>query len=386
MDHYSRAYPVFSRIKGLRRFQGMLLSLRNFDDNEAAKQRMKIIKFYDEYGERAAVEAFGADRKVISRWKKRLKESGSAIESLIPRSTRPKNLRQSNTPAWVTGFVKEQREKHPRLGKEKIKPLLDKYCAKQGLKTVSESTVGNIIKRHKLFYPKIGKVYHNPSSGWAKNKAGKKTKRLRTKHPIRPKDFGHIVADTVERITDRIKDYFYSAIDAKGKFALTLNYKRRSSENMLDFYGRFKSVYPCAVKSWQSDNGGENLGEFSSELKKEGIPHYFSYPNCPKINAYIERYNRTVQEEFIDHNLDVIDDKPVFHQRLADYLIFYNTERPHKSLEKKSPVEYLIEKGGMSQMCLTYTMGLTFIIHWRYYLAILLVLMENMALKGGDYK
>ena len=357
MDHYSKAYPVFSRIRGLRRFQGMLDSLQRFDEHDVAKQRMKIIKFHEEYGEKATVEAFGADRKVISRWKKRLKESGGRVESLIPSSTRPKNLRQPKAPDWIIRFVREQREKHPRLGKEKIKPLLDKYCVKHGLTAVSESTVGNIIKRQKLFYPKIGKVYHNPSSGWAKNKARKKTKRLRTKHPIRPKDFGHIVADTVERITDRIKDYFYSAIDAKGKFVLTLNYKRRSSENMLDFYRRFKSVYPCAVKSWQSDNGGENLGEFGLELEKEGIPHYFSYPNCPKINAYIERYNRTVQEEFIDHNLDVMDDKPVFHQRLADYLIFYNTERPHKSLDKKSPVEYLIEKGEMSQMSLTYTRG-----------------------------
>ena len=333
----------------------MLHSLRNFDKNKAAGQRMKIIKFYEEYGEKATKEAFGADRKVISRWRKKLKQSGGKVESLIPCSTRPKNLRQPKVSDWIIKFVREQREKHPRLGKEKIKPLLDKHAAKHGLKTVSESTIGNIIKRHKLSYPKIGKVYHNPSSGWAKNNAEKKTKRLRTRHPIRPKDLGHIVADTVERITDGIKDYFYSAIDAKAKFALTLNYKRRSSENMLDFYQRFKSVYPLAVKSWQSDNGGENLGEFGPELKKEGIPHYFSYPNCPKINAYIERYNRTVQEEFIDHNLDVINDKPVFHQRLADYLIFYNTERPHKSLEKKSPVEYLIEKGEMSQMCLTYT-------------------------------
>ncbi|MBI5875403.1 MAG: transposase [Deltaproteobacteria bacterium] len=334
----------------------MLPSLRNFDESETARQRMKIIKFYETYGERAAVEAFGADRKVISRWKKRLKESGGSLESLIPCSTKPKNLRQPKTPDWVVKFVRELREQHPRLGKEKIKPLLDKHAAKNGLKPVSESTVGNIIKRHKFFYPKIGKVYHNPSSGWAKNKAGKKTKRLRIKHPIRPKDFGHIVADTVERITDRVKDYFYSAIDAKAKFALTLNYKRRSSENMLDFYRRFKSVYPSKVKSWQSDNGGENLGEFGLELEKEGVPHYFSYPNCPKINTYIERYNRTVQEEFIDYNLDVINDKPIFHRRLADYLIFYNTERPHKSLEKKSPVEYMIENGEMSQMCLTYTM------------------------------
>ena len=67
---------------------------------------------------------------------------------------------------------------------------------------------------------------------------------------------------------------------------------------MKDFYRRFESVYPKKIKNWQSDNGAEHLGEFDEHLKKEKIPHYFSYPNCPKINAYVERYNRTVQEEF----------------------------------------------------------------------------------------
>ncbi|MCL6579917.1 MAG: hypothetical protein K6T73_11185, partial [Candidatus Bathyarchaeota archaeon] len=55
------------------------------------------------------------------------------------------------------------------------------------------------------------------------------------------------------------------------------------------------------------------------------------------------------------NNLDIIYDKPLFRQKLADYLIFYNTQRPHKSLQLKSPVGYLIEKGGMSQKSLTYT-------------------------------
>ena len=62
-----------------------------------------------------------------------------------------------------------------------------------------------------------------------------KKKRLRVKHPPKPEDFGYIVSDTVERVTDGIKDYFYSAIDAKLKFALTLNYKRLTSRNMKDF-------------------------------------------------------------------------------------------------------------------------------------------------------
>ena len=232
--------------------------------------------------------------------------------------------------------------------------MLDKYCKGTAIKSISESSVGNIIKRHKFFFQKTGRIYHDPDSKWARNRR-EKTKRLKIKHPIKPENLGHIVADTVERLTYGLKDYFYNAIDAKGKFALTLNYKRLNSKNMRDFYQRFKEVYPLKVRSWQSDNGKENLGDFTNELKREGIPHYFSYPRCPKINTYIERYNRTVQEEFIDDNEDIIHDKPLFNEKLADYLIFYNTERPHKSLGLKSPLEYLVENGGMSQKSLTYT-------------------------------
>ncbi len=356
MDYYAKAYPVFGRIGGFyrRRFQDMLYSLRRFSNSEVAHQRMKIIKFYERYGEKATKDAFGADRRVISRWRKRIKDNGGSLSALIPHSTRPHRVRCSKVSQKVINFIKELRQKYPRIGKEKIKPLLDKYCAENGLETISESTIGNIIKRHKFFYQKRGRIYHEPNSKWAQNRVNKK-KRLKIKHPIRAEDFGHIVSDTVERVTDGVKDYFYSAIDARSKFALTLNYKRLNSRNMKDFYKRFKSVYPYTVKSWQSDNGSENLGEFEEQLKKDGIPHYFSYPRCPKINTYIERYNRTIQEEFIDNNLDIIYDKPLFHEKLADYLIFYNTQRPHKSLGLKSPVEYLIEKGGMSQKYLTYT-------------------------------
>jgi transposase InsO family protein len=334
--------------------QDMLYSLRMFDKDEVARQRMKIIKFYEQYGEKATKEAFGADRKVISRWRKKVKEGRGQLMALVPGSTRPHRVRRSEVPQEIIAFIRGMREKHPRLGKEKIKPLLDKYCKGKAIKSISESSVGNIIKRHKFFFQKASRVYHNHDSKWARD-TGKKTKRLKIKHPIKPEDLGHIVADTVERLTYGLKDYFYNAIDAKGKFALTLNYKRLNSKNMRDFYRRFKEVYPLKVRSWQSDNGKENLGDFTNELKSEGIPHYFSYPRCPKINTYIERYNRTVQEEFIDDNEDIIHDKPLFNEKLANYLIFYNTERPHKSLGLKSPLEYLVENGGMSQKSLTYT-------------------------------
>ena len=351
MDHYAHAYPIFSRIRGYRRYQKMLSSLRRFDKSEVARQRQRIMAFYDKYGEQATKEAFGADRKVISRWRKKLRQHGGALEGLVPGSTKPNRSRTMTVATEIVQFIRQIRQEHPRLGKEKIKPLLDEFCQSNGLKTIAESTIGKVIKRHKLFYQKSSRVYHDPSI-----RRQAKTKRLRVKRSPRHEDFGHIISDTVERVTDGVKDYFYNAIDAKLKFAFTLNYKRLNSRNMKDFYERFKTVYPLPIKDWQNDNGPENQGEFEAELRKGQIPHLFSYPRCPKINSIIERYNRTLQEEFIDNHLDVIHDKSLFHLRLAQYLLFYNTKRIHKSLNKMTPVDYLIKKGGMSHLYGTYTL------------------------------
>ncbi|NWF76530.1 MAG: helix-turn-helix domain-containing protein [Nitrospirae bacterium] len=139
MDHYAQAYPLFSKIRGFysRRFQDMLWSLRRFSGSEVAQQRMKIIKFYEEYGEKATKEAFGADRKVISRWRKRLKDNGGSLTALIPHSTRPHRVRRSNISQEIIFFIKEMRQKYLRLGKEKLKPLLDKYCFEKGLRSIS---------------------------------------------------------------------------------------------------------------------------------------------------------------------------------------------------------------------------------------------------------
>lgn len=160
----------------------MVASLRRFSKNEAAQQRLKIIRFYEKHGEEATIKAFGVNRKLISKWRKRLKENGGRLEALIPYSTRPSTARKSNIPQKIIDFIRDLRQTYPRLGKEKIKPPLDEYCIGIGLKTVSEPTIGNIIKRHNFFFQKAGRIYHNPNSKWAKD-SKKREKRTRVKHP-----------------------------------------------------------------------------------------------------------------------------------------------------------------------------------------------------------
>ncbi|MDH4232901.1 MAG: hypothetical protein OEW04_12845, partial [Nitrospirota bacterium] len=82
MDHYARAYAIFGRIRGCRRYQKILSSLRRFGMDEVARQRLRIMEFHDRYGEKAAKEVFGADRKVISRWRQKLNRHEGALEGL----------------------------------------------------------------------------------------------------------------------------------------------------------------------------------------------------------------------------------------------------------------------------------------------------------------
>jgi hypothetical protein len=42
-------------------------------------------------------------------------------------------------------LVLEIRKKHPKLGKEKIKVLMDKLCKQHNIPTISVSSIGNII-------------------------------------------------------------------------------------------------------------------------------------------------------------------------------------------------------------------------------------------------
>ena len=96
----------------------------------------------------------------------------------------------------------------------------------------------------------------------------------------------------------------------------------------------------------------QNRAEFDTKLLT------VSYPRHPKINGYIERVNRTLEEEFIDYNLYLLsDDVNAFNSELIEYFIWYNTERPHHSLNNLSPMAFMIKYYLKPQIFWTYTMS-----------------------------
>ena len=91
------------------------------------------------------------------------------------------------------------------------------------------------------------------------------------------------------------------------------------------------------------DNGPEFLsGAFVGWAEQAGMMICYIQPGEPNQNAYVERFNRTYQNEVLDlylfSNLEEVREITYW------WMIEYNEERPHDSLDDLAPVEYMMIK------------------------------------------
>lgn len=338
-------------VKAMERIDRLL----KFSSDNTAKFRLQVINYHKKNGTAKAIEAYGVPKTTIYRWRSELLKNEGKLTALIPKSRAPKRRRAMSIDPRVVDWIRNERKEH-HIGKAKLKAPLKKYCQSLGIKAPSESLIGKIIKRRNIFLKHSSRSYHDANSGYAKNRPVYKTK---VKKSPQPKEFGYIEIDSITEFNLGLKRYVFNAIDVKLKFKFSYPYKTLNSSNAKDFFKKLEAVYPVkgGIGTVQSDNGLEFLGEFDKYLKEKAINHLFIYPRCPKINGYIERANRTLKEEFLNHNLDLLfTDLPAFVSKLMKHLIWYNTERGHQSLNNLSPMEYLLQTIPESHMYATRTL------------------------------
>ena len=325
--------------------------------SDVAQFRIHVINHYYKYGLMQTLDAFKVKRSTFYDWKIAYERSGRRIISLVPHKTRPLHVRKMETDWRIVAFIKALRTEHGNIGKSMLKPFVDAYTKELGISTISETTIGKIIKRRKFTFEK--KVYPK--------KQANKFKKLRVRKSPKVTKPGFIQMDSIVVYVNYEKHLFMSVIDIYTKFAQVTYVETLSSKTAREVFKKFQEVNPTPIHTVQTDNGSEFLKSFHEHLKEDDIKHQFIYPRMPKINAFIERFNRTIQEEFIDENPHIISDQKLFSSKLIDYLLFYNTQRVHKSLGLKTPMRYLQEQKGLSNNSVTYTLtnlytDLTFIL------------------------
>ncbi|MCM8778862.1 MAG: integrase core domain-containing protein [Candidatus Omnitrophica bacterium] len=117
-------------------------------------------------------------------------------------------------------------------------------------------------------------------------------------------------------------------------------YRNKSSKVARDFLYRLQYLIDQPIENIQTDNGSEFAHYFEEATKELKIERYFSRVKTPKDNPEAERFNETLEYEWLyDGNLDL--DCERFNRNLTEWLIEYNFNRPHKSLDYLTPMEYI---------------------------------------------
>jgi transposase InsO family protein len=282
-------------------------------------------------GQKAA-EIIGIPRSTLYRWQKRLTEQG--VQGLEDGDRRPKQRRRPQWSLDLTKAVLRLREAHPAMGKEKLNILL----SREGIRT-SASTVGRLLN-----YLKVrGLLREPPRNGITKRKRRPaRPYAIRKPKDYQPKKPGDLVqVDTLDvRPLPSQQFKHFTARDMTSRWDVVQAYRRATAGNAKKFLTALIERAPFPVRAIQVDGGSEFMAEFEQACADNGIRLFVLPPHSPKLNGHVERAQRTHTEEFYDLYMGELDLKSVNHA-LLEWEHFYNTVRPHHSLDLLSPAEYL---------------------------------------------
>ena len=336
-----------SYYRGYNRWMNYINDVEGHPQKEIILHRVKVIEFMKKHGGEATKEAYEVSRSTVYGWKMRLEEGGGKLSSVAPRSRAPHQKRKRDVDPRIKEFIKNYRKGHPGVGKETIHPALLGYSLQERIRCSSESTVGRVLGDLKRCgeiqeYTREIRVSARTGKLLVRRKKARIPKlRRRGYQPQQPGDL--VQMDSIFVFVEGLKRYLITAIDLKTGFAFAYGYPTLSSESAADFLDRWLRVTPFRIRRLQTDNGSEFEKHFRQAVHQKNLIHFHIYPRHPQANAHIERFNRTLQEQYVTWHLDHLEHLPLFNRYLMDYLLWYNTEKPHKAKNKLPPMRYFLD-------------------------------------------
>ena len=327
---------IFNKFRGTKGFiSGWERLIRfRYMISEEAKERTRILAFWERHGLLATKEAFGVSRRTLFRWQEALQSTHGKLEGLDPLSRAPHRTRCRVVPEDIRQKIISLRALHPRLGKEKIHALL----VQEGYQG-SASTIGRMLADLRA----KGSLRRVSLSGKTGRMIPKRSPPPRKKHR-RPKGYRVLEVDTIVRFVDGVKRYIVTGIDTEKRTSFAACYTNHGSASAADFLGKCTAALPDCPRAIQTDNGSEFALHFDAACTKLDLSRFHTHPRSPQENAHVERFNRTLNEEFLRYHRSLLrDDVARFNDALMEWLLWYNAERPHHALNLRSPFQAMMD-------------------------------------------
>jgi len=310
--------------------------------SKVAQHRLSVLELARELGNVAeACRRRGMDRTSFYEWKRRFQTHGfEGLKDLPPiHKSHPQT-----TPPEVVEKIKALALEHPANGCNRHEAML----ALEGIrvssitiqKILNENGLGTKIDRWLALEAKNAEqaIEITPEQAAFLEKLNP---CFRERHVESSAPGELLSADTffVGTLKGVGKVYLHAVVDTYGSYAFGFLHVSKQPEaavavlhnDVLPFYRNLD----LPVKTVLTDNGREFCGTekhpYELYLDLNGIEHRRTKVRSPKTNGFVERFNRTVLDEFfrIKMRETFYETVEALQADLDAWLVHYNTERPH---------------------------------------------------------
>ena len=266
-------------------------------------------------------EELGVSSGTLRVWLERYQQAGEAGLLRRPPCSGKRNLHLA--PAVHDAIVTVKQE-HPTFGVRRIAQWLKRTLFLPG----SAETVRQTLHRHEL----LPKTRPKPTK----------------KNPPRPRFFERHTPNQLwqsDIFTFRLNGhnaYLIGFIDDHSRYITGLGvFRSQTAENVLEVYRRAVGAYGVP-KEMLTDNGKQYAAwqgktRFQMELAKDRIHHIRSAPHHPMTLGKIERFWKSIWEEFLERARFETFESAV--ERIGYWVKYYNHRRPHQGIEGLCPAD-----------------------------------------------
>jgi transposase InsO family protein len=242
----------------------------------------------------------------------------AACKWVVPTaSSRPRSCKHAVSQAVVARICYYRK----RYGRCAI--VVHAYCIREGT-SVSLSTVRRVLNRLGLIAKRKWKRGYRPPV--ARPRAEKPGDLVQT-------DTVHLYDHATKKRT-----YLYTLVDVYSRWAYTEHSSVLSQTLAAKVVQRGQAYAGFRFSMVQADNGPEYGRHFEELLRANGTAVRHSRVRRPNDNAFIERFNRTIQEECTGSSSPIAAE---LQTKVLGWLAYYNDERLHLGIQCRTPLEML---------------------------------------------
>jgi len=271
-------------------------------------------------------EKVGVSRQTVHAWLARYEAEG--LEGLVDRSHRPVSC-PHQMPAVVEAALLELRRSRPYWGPRRLVFEL----VKRGITpVVSESAAYRALVRAGMIDPGL------------RDRRSRKWKRWERGAPMELWQMdivgGFALADgSCAKALTGLDDHSRLCVSAK---LMARERTRAVCEGLRQALARYG-----VPEQVLTDNGKVFTGRFSHPpvevlfdaiCREHGIEHLLTQPRSPTTTGKIERFHRSLRAEFLSAHRPFTNLQTA-QQALDEWIDYYNTARPHQSLDMVTPAE-----------------------------------------------